>query len=263
MPRRAATSRFVDVLRRSSGSFVVLSERQHLLGTGRSVRIAGRIEPQRRRHVLDLGQVVQILQPEADQEFLGRAVEERPADDVLAADDLDQMPLQQRREHAGRVDAANLADLRGGDRLLVGDHRQRLERLHRQLLRRPLVEQAADPLVKLGSGRDLVAAGDLGQMQPAASLVVVLQRLDGGEHVFLGLVAEQLEQHLRRQRLGRREHERLDDRLQLTVVQARPIALGFGEILVAHSFPSRPSCPSCPSRRALEFRCALYSSSGS
>ena len=82
------------------------------------------------------------------------------------------MALEQRREHPGRVDAANLADLRGRDRLLVGDDRQRFERLHGQLLRRPLVKQAADPLVKLGPRRDLIAAGDLGQVQAAPLLVV-------------------------------------------------------------------------------------------
>ena len=48
------------------------------------------------------GRSVEVLQPEADQELLGRAVEERPADDVLAADDLDQVPLEQRRQHAAR-----------------------------------------------------------------------------------------------------------------------------------------------------------------
>ena len=54
-------------------------------------------------------------------------------------------------EHAAAAaDAADLGNLRRGDRLLVGDDRQRLERLHRQLLRRPLVKQLADPLVQLG-----------------------------------------------------------------------------------------------------------------
>ena len=56
-----------------------------------------------------LRQVVEVLEPESNQEFLGRRIEERTADDVLAADDLDQVPLEQRREHARRVHAANLA----------------------------------------------------------------------------------------------------------------------------------------------------------
>ena len=48
-----------------------------------------RLEAERLGHVLDLRQIAQVVQPEANQEFLGRRVQERPADDLLAADDLD------------------------------------------------------------------------------------------------------------------------------------------------------------------------------
>ena len=71
------------------------------------------------------------------------------------------------------------------DRLLVGDHRERLERLHRQLLRRPLVEQLAHPLVQLRARHDLVAAGDLDDLQAARALVVGPQRRERGVDVFL------------------------------------------------------------------------------
>ena len=57
------------------------------------------------------GRSRQIVQAEPDQEFLRRRVHERPADHLLAADDLDQVPLEQRVQHAGRVDAADLGDL--------------------------------------------------------------------------------------------------------------------------------------------------------
>ena len=56
------------------------------------------------------GRSVKIVQPEPDQELLGRRVHERPADHLLAADDLDQVPLEQRVQHAGGVDAADLGD---------------------------------------------------------------------------------------------------------------------------------------------------------
>ena len=125
------------------------------------------VEAEQLRHVLDLRQVGQIVQAEAIEELARGAVQKRAADHLLAADDLDQMPFDQRAEHAGRVDAANLGNLRRGHRLLVGDHRQRLERRHRQLLRRPLVEQAAHPLVELGARHDLIAAGDLDERQSA------------------------------------------------------------------------------------------------
>ena len=70
-------------------------------------------------------------------------------------------------------------DLERRDRLLVGDDRQRLEPLHRQLLRRALVEQPAHPLVQLGARDDLIAASHFDQLQAGPVLVVGLQRLDG------------------------------------------------------------------------------------
>ena len=87
-------------------------QRQHVLARSHLRKAGRRIEAERFGHVLDLRQVAQVLQPEPNQEFLGRRVEERPADDVLAADDLDQVTLEQRREDARRVDAADLGDLR-------------------------------------------------------------------------------------------------------------------------------------------------------
>ncbi len=44
--------------------------------------------------------VAEIFQPEANQELLGRRVQKRTTDDVLAADDLNQVTFEQRREHA-------------------------------------------------------------------------------------------------------------------------------------------------------------------
>ena len=61
-----------------------------------------RIEAEGLRHVLDARQVVQVLEAEPNQEFLRRRIEERAADDVLAADDLDQMAFEQRGQHARR-----------------------------------------------------------------------------------------------------------------------------------------------------------------
>ena len=52
---------------------------------------ARRLEAERFGHVLDLRQVGQVVQAEPDQELLRRRVQERPADDLLAADDLDQV----------------------------------------------------------------------------------------------------------------------------------------------------------------------------
>jgi hypothetical protein len=67
---------------------------------------------------------------------------------------------------------ADLGDFRRRHRLLVGDHGERLERLHRQLRRGALVEQLAHPLVELGLRRDLEPAGDLHNLQAARAIVV-------------------------------------------------------------------------------------------
>ena len=154
------------------------------------------------------------LSPNRSRNSLRRAVHERPADDRLAADGLDQLALDQRRQHAGAAaDAANLGDLRRRDRLLVGDHRERLERLHRQLLRGPLVEQLSHPLVQLGPRRDLVAARHLDDLQPAGPFVVGANRGERRVDVLLRLAVEELVERFRRDRLGRREDQRFDDRL--------------------------------------------------
>ena len=80
---------------------------------------------------------------------------------------------------------------------------------------RALVEQAADPLVQLRPGDDLIAARDFDQLETARPIVVLLERLERRLDVFLRLAFEQLEEHLRRQRIGRRENQRLDDGFQI------------------------------------------------
>ena len=62
---------------------------------------------------------------------------------------------------------------------------------------------------------DLISAGHLDELQPARPFVVALQRLERRLDVFLRLALEQLEEHLRRQRIGRRENQGFDNRLQL------------------------------------------------
>ena len=67
-----------------------------------STSSAGGSKPERFHHVFDLRQVAELVQPEPNQEFPGRRVQERTADHFLAADDLDQVPLEERAQHARR-----------------------------------------------------------------------------------------------------------------------------------------------------------------
>src|SRR6185436_1394470 len=68
----------------------------------------GQVETEQLRHVLDLRQIREVVEAEASEDLAGRAVHDRTANDLLAANDLDELPLHQRPEHARGVDAANL-----------------------------------------------------------------------------------------------------------------------------------------------------------
>src|SRR6266511_3799100 len=83
------------------------------------------------------------------------------------------------------------------------------------------MKQAPHPFVELGACRDLVTAGHLADVQPAAMVVIASQGIQSRRKVLLRLVGEQLEQHLRRQRLRRGKHERFDDGLQLILIEPR------------------------------------------
>ena len=73
------------------------------------------------------GQLVHIGKPEAHEEILRCAVEDRPADHRLASRRSDQTFFEKRLQHAGGVHAANLLDFRLRHRLLVGDHGEGLK----------------------------------------------------------------------------------------------------------------------------------------
>src|SRR5579883_2486582 len=110
----------------------------HRFRFGYSLRLSRRLGPGRRfvreRHPADLlellerRQLAQILQPELDQELFRGLVQHRLADDVLPPRHRDQLAVEQRLQHARALNAADFLDFRPGHRLLIGDHRQRLER---------------------------------------------------------------------------------------------------------------------------------------
>ena len=109
-----------------------------------------------------------VFQAEAEQKLVGGLVEDGSADDLLAAGGGDELAGQQRAEDTGRVDAANFVDLRGGDRLLVGDDGQSFQRRQRELERRlQALHKSADGVVALGLGGHAIAAGDLANLDSA------------------------------------------------------------------------------------------------
>src|SRR5215510_7882275 len=77
--------------------------------------------------VFEVWQFVQIVQTEMNEEVLRRAVHHRSSDNILVTLCHDQSLVEQRFYRRGGCDAANLEDLRYGDRLFVGDHCKRFE----------------------------------------------------------------------------------------------------------------------------------------
>ena len=81
-------------------------------------------------------QFVDVFETEAKQKLLAGLVEDGTADDGFSACGRDEFTIKQGGDDTARIDAANLADLRHGDRLLVGDDGQGFERGQRKTERR-------------------------------------------------------------------------------------------------------------------------------
>src|SRR5262249_10206830 len=74
--------------------FAVLFQRQHVFGRCLFDESRGRIEAERFRHVLNSRKVAQVVEAEPNQELLRRRIEKRTSNDILPADDLDQVTLE-------------------------------------------------------------------------------------------------------------------------------------------------------------------------
>jgi hypothetical protein len=137
------------------------------------------------------GQLAHVVESEAQQEFLGGLIEDRAADDVFASGGGDELAIDERAEDAGCVDAADLADLGRGDRLLVGDDGEGFQRRQREPDGRlQALGEGAHRVVMLGLGGHAEAVGDVADLHAAVFAGVVLDELvDGGFDDALRLVA--------------------------------------------------------------------------
>ena len=123
------------------------------------------------------GQVGQVAEAEQLEEHRRGAVEQRAAERLAPSDHLDQSALLQRAQHAARRHPADLLDLGPADRLPVGDHGQRLERRGGELGRPHRELGPLDRGRVHRPGEDLVAAGQLDQLDAVLLEVVVLADL--------------------------------------------------------------------------------------
>ncbi len=132
-----------------------------------------------------IGQLVETAEAEEAFEQLGRL--EQGGAELRASRLLDQAALGQRLHGRLRGDAADARDLGPGDRLQVGDDRQRLRLRLGQRRRARLGQQAARRVLARRVAGEREAAGDLAQDDAAPALGEVLaQQLDRLGDLALG-----------------------------------------------------------------------------
>src|SRR5664279_1073527 len=174
--------------------FICLRNFECMLGAGPSFFRSGRGEQVSLRiaqlfEFLHAGQLGDVVESEAEQKFLGRLVENGAADDLLAPGSGDQLAIKQGGDYAGSIHAANLADLRYRDRLLVGDDSERFQCLQRKAHRRlQALRKIDDHIMMLGLSRHAIAARDLPNLHAAFAGGVLGRKLvnDAAEPRFDG-----------------------------------------------------------------------------
>ena len=171
----------------------------------------------------ELGQLVERGDADALEEVGRGPVEVRAAQLVLAGL-LDQPAGQERAHDAVDVDAADRRHPRARHRLLVGDHRQRLEGGPGEPRLLPFEHERLDDAGELRARVEPPPAGHRAQVEAAALLgVLPRQRLEGGldrldrvpdhggqAHRAEGLVGDHQDRLERRAQLGDRHVQRVD-----------------------------------------------------
>jgi hypothetical protein len=197
--------------------------RQHAALAERGERRAG-IEQAGGLQFLHARQGVDGLQAEVIEEALRGAPGDRTARRAAPPLGPDPADLQQRVESTlGEGHAADLLDLGAGDRLVVGDHRQSLQRDARQLAGDLGLQLHARRQVFGGAERPAPAAPD------QVDSPVGIERLEVGEQaVEIAALRQEARELGRRQGLGSGEEQCLDQ-AQVVEVEGRAVAgIGLG-----------------------------------
>ena len=142
------------------------------------------------------------------------AVEERLAHHALASRDTQQALVQQALHHARRVLAANLGDLRAGDRLAIRHDGQRLQRRPSQAAAVALTQQGANVAVVSTARHHAVAAGQRHNLYSPVLAVRAAKTLQRRLHLGLVLLGHCGLHLLQRHRVTRGEQQRLENRHQ-------------------------------------------------
>ena len=155
--------------------------------------------------IVDTRQVAARAEAEVSQEFLRCRIEQRPAGALPAPGRPHPAGIHQHVERALRdLDAADSFDFGSGDRLVIGDDRQRLGRGARQPPR--FLARAAQEMREVGRGLEMPTAAALDQLDPAA----LVMRGELAERDLDLALADMLGQFFDRQRLRRGEQGGFD-----------------------------------------------------
>src|SRR6266850_1618037 len=128
------------------------------------------------------------------------------------------MLVQQRADHPRRIHPADLGNLRRSHRLLIRNHRQCLERWHRETQRRPqALDESPHHVMLLRLGKQFVPARHLADLDPALLARVARHQLIQRSLHRQFLFPQRPRQLLDRRRLIRRINNRFQCRSSLFV----------------------------------------------
>src|SRR5216684_5638137 len=183
------------------------------------------IAPQRlsrqRLKLLQARQLLQIAQSKPHQKLFRCLVQNRPPHHFLPSGRGNQVLIQQRADHPRSVHPANLRNLRRSHRLLVSNHRQRLQRRHRKPQRRSqALDEPPHDVVLLRLRIQLVTARHRANLDPPLFRSIASHQLVQRSLHHQLFLAQRLSQLLDRSRLIRRINNRFECRFSLFVSHA-------------------------------------------
>src|SRR5216683_7382608 len=177
--------------------------------------------PRQRLKLLQARQLLQIAQSKPHQKLFRRLVQNRPPHHFLPSGRGNQVLIQQRADHPRSVHPANLRNLRRSHRLLVSNHRQRLQRRHRKPQRRPqALDEPPHHIMLLRLRIQLVTARHRANLDPPLFRSIASHQLIQRSLHHQLFLAQRLSQLLDRSRLIRRINNRFECRFSLFVSHA-------------------------------------------
>src|SRR6267142_2834572 len=224
--------------------------------------------PRQRLELLQARQLLQIAQPKPHQKFLRRLIQDRPPHHFLPPRRRNQVLVQQRADHSRSVHTANLRNFRRRNRLLVRNHRQRLQRRHGQPQRRPqALDKPPHHVMLLRLRIQLVPARHRANLDPSPFRRIARhQFIQRRLHRQL-LFPQRLRQLLDRRRLIRRINNRFQRRCSFFVCHRTPEVKEIKDVKEVKEKPnsrasvepySRILLPGLLILYVIYFRCLLY-----